>query len=303
MASIRAFMFHDIRNLCDTKYPKRYSLKSFLTKKQFEFQIDKIRNKYQIISSLDIKKIDIKNDTKDYAILTFDDGLKDHYYVYKYLSKLNLSGTFLVPKNPISDFKVMNTHKIQFILASTDEKIITNEILNLFDDKETIWNEYSQTKWKNNWWSKEMIFVTNFLRRHHDNKINNYQLTEYLFSKYVTKDQVSFSQDLYLNLDNVEEMSNKNMVIGGHGDISENLLLIKDFKKEINESKKFISKFSDRLVFSYPNGGFNTEIKNYMNRVNFELSFTINPMTITELDEIDFLEFPRYDSPQKIELP
>ena len=56
----------------------------------------------------------------------------------------------------------MNTHKIQFILASADEKIIKDEILSLFDNKEEIWKEYSVTKWKNNWWSKEMIFITNF---------------------------------------------------------------------------------------------------------------------------------------------
>lgn len=81
MGSIRAFMFHDIRDLEDTKYPERYKLKSFLRRNQFEFQISKIMSKYQIISSLDIKKIDLNNNI-DYAVLTFDDGLRDHYYVY-----------------------------------------------------------------------------------------------------------------------------------------------------------------------------------------------------------------------------
>ena len=42
MGSIRAFMFHDIRDLEDTKYPERYKLKSFLRRNQFEFQISKI---------------------------------------------------------------------------------------------------------------------------------------------------------------------------------------------------------------------------------------------------------------------
>jgi peptidoglycan/xylan/chitin deacetylase (PgdA/CDA1 family) len=296
-------MFRDIRNLENTNYPNRYNLKSFLNEEQFRFQVDKIRNRYKIISSLDVKNIDIKNDSNDYAILTFDDGLSDHYNVYKHLKSLKLSGTFLVPKMPVIKNKVMNTHKIQFILASADEKIIKDEILSLFDNKEEIWKEYSVTKWKNNWWSKEMIFITNFLRRYKDDKVNNYQLTTHLFETFVSKDEFGFSKDLYLNLENIEEMSNNGMVIGGHGDISENLLLINDYKSDINESKKFISNYSNDFVFSYPNGGYNDDIKDHMSDINCLISYTIKPNTITELDDIDYLEFPRYDSPQKIELP
>jgi hypothetical protein len=296
-------MFHDIRNLENTRYPERYNLKSFLNEEQFKFQVDKIRNKYKIVSSLDIKNIDIKNDNNNYAVLTFDDGLSDHYNVYKHLRSLKLSGTFLVPKMPVVENKVMNTHKIQFILASTNETTIKDEILNLFDNKDEIWEEYSATKWKKNWWSKEMIFITNFLRRYKDDKIDNYQLTNYLFDKFVTKDEFNFSKDFYLNEKDIEEMSNNGMIIGGHGNISENLLLIDNYKLDIDESKKFISNYSNEFVFSYPNGGYNEDIKNYMNDIKCSLSYTIKPFTITELDDLDYLEFPRYDSPQKIELP
>lgn len=303
MSTIRAFMFHDIRNLEDTNYPKRYNLKSFLNEEQFKYQVNLIKNKYKIISSLDVKNIDIHNDDNDYAVLTFDDGLSDHFKVYKYLRSLKITGTFLIPKMPIIENKVMNTHKIQFILASTDEKIIKDEILGLFDNKEKIWKDYSTTKWKNNWWSEEMIFITNFLRRYNDNNLNHTQLTDYLFDKFVTKDELNFSKDLYLNEKNIEEMSNNGMIIGGHGDVSENLLLIDDYKTDINESKKFISKYSNEFIFSYPNGGYNDIIKTHMNSINCSISYSINPYTITDLDEIDYLEFPRYDSPQKIGLP
>ena len=303
MGTIRAFMFHDIRNLENTNYPKRYNLKSFLNEEQFKYQVNLIKDKYKIISSLDVKNVDIRNDDNDYAVLTFDDGLSDHFKVYKYLRSLKITGTFLIPKMPIIENKVINTHKIQFILASTDEKIIKDEILGLFDNKEKIWKDYSTTKWKNNWWSEEMIFITNFLRRYNDNHINNTQLTDYLFDKFVTKDELNFSKDLYLNEKNIEEMSNNGMIIGGHGDVSENLLLIDDYKTDINESKKFISKYSNEFIFSYPNGGYNDIIKTHMKSINCSISYSINPYTITDLDDIDYLEFPRYDSPQKIGLP
>ena len=119
----------------------------------------------------------------------------------------------------------------------------------------------------------------------------------------MTKDELNFSKDLYLNEKNIEEMSNNGMIIGGHGNVSENLLLIDDYKTDINESKKFISKYSNEFVFSYPNGGYNDNIKTHMNSINCPISYSINPYTITDLDDVDCLEFPRYDSPQKIGLP
>lgn len=302
MGSIRAFMFHDIRDLEDTKYPERYKLKSFLRRNQFEFQISKIMSKYQIISSLDIKKIDLNNNI-DYAVLTFDDGLRDHYYVYNYLKSLNISGTFFIPRKPIIENIVMDTHKIQFLLSVTNENDLTNEILNLFSEKTEIWEKYSKTKWKNNWWTKEMIFITNFLRNHEGNNVNRYELINFLFEKYVTKNHTQISKDLYLTESQINEMSINGMVIGGHGDFSENLLLVKSYKSEIDNSYEFVSKYSDTFVFSYPNGGFNDEIKSYLEYKNCFSSYTIKPLTITDLDVIDYMEFPRYDSPQIIELP
>lgn len=291
-------MFHDVRNLKDTNHPKRYNLKSFLSEDQFKFQINEIKNKYKIISSLDIKNVD-RNTDNNYAVLTFDDGLLDHYRVFKHLKTLKLSGTFFIPKMPIVEKRVINTHKIQFILASVDEKFIVDEILRLFDDRDKIWEEYSISRVKNNWWSKEMTFVTNFLRRHRDNN----ELTDYFFKKFVTNDEPKFSTDLYLSKTHIEEMSNYGMVIGGHGDISENLLLIEDYKYDIDESKKFISDYSNEFLFSYPNGGYNEDIKNYMKEVDCTLAYTTTPTTVTELDNIEYLEFPRYDSPQTIKLP
>lgn len=295
-------MFHDIRNIKDTKYPNRYNLRSFLNKEQFEHQINIILGKYKIISSIDVLNIDIKNDNNHYAVLTFDDGLSDHYWVYEYLKSRNISGTFLLPRSPILYHKVMNTHKIQFILASADEKTIVCDILSNFRDTDNIWEKYSATNWKNNWWSKEMIFITNFLRKHKTKSFDNYEYTNHLFNKYVTKDETQFAMDFYLNTQQIEEMVNNNMIVGGHGNISENLLLIDDVDSDVGKSYDFIKKYTDDFIFSYPNGGFNEDIKSTMKKYNCLLAYTTMQFTITDLDEVDYLEFPRYDAPQKISI-
>jgi len=300
-STIRSFMFHDVRDLDDTDYPNRYNLKSFLRKNQFEYQIDFIMNNYKVIRSDDVKNIDF-NDGVDYAILTFDDGLKDHYYVYNYLKSKNISGTFLVPSLPILDHKMIPTHKIQFILSVVNEKSLSDEILSCFDNVNDVWDKYSETKWKNNWWTKEMIFITNILRYHKTETFDNYKYIDYLFGKYVSPNEAEFSKDIYLEESHLEEMSNNNMIVGGHGNTSENLLLVDDISYDINRSFDLVKKYSDKYIFSYPNGGFSGDIKDALIKCNCELSFTVKPMTITNLDTVDYLEFPRYDAPQKLPL-
>ena len=302
MSTIRAFMFHDVRESNETEFPSRYNLKSFLNKDQFTHQLNYINNNYKIISSLDVPLVDLNFGSRDYAVLTFDDGLSDHYHVHQQLNKLNVSGTFLVPTAPILEQKMIHSHKIQFILAAVDEKILTRHILKNFSNANELWLRYTYTEWVDNWWSDEMIFVTNFLRKHNDNGFNNYEYTDYLFKKYVSEDMDSFSSDFYLNLNQLEEMSNNNMVIGGHGDSSDNLLLVDDVVKDIDRSAWFVNHFSDDFVFSYPNGGFNDTVKDVLKINKCMISYTITPKTITNLDVVDYLEFPRYDSPQKIPL-
>jgi len=302
MSTIRAFMFHDVRDLNETKFPARYNLKSFLDKKEFNHQINYINKKYKIISSLDVPNINLQDGNVDYAVLTFDDGLVDHFYVYQELKKLNVSGTFLIPTAPVVEQKMIHSHTIQFILAARDEKLLTKEILSSFEDASDLWMKYSHTNWIDNWWSKEMIFVTNFLRRHKSKTFDNYQYAEHLFQKYVSKDIHSFANDFYLNPNQIEEMSYNNMVIGGHGNSSDNLLLVEDIEADIDKSHWFVGHFSDDFVFSYPNGGFSEEIKNTLKKYKCSLSYTVVPQTLTSLDTIDPLEFPRYDSPQRIPL-
>jgi peptidoglycan/xylan/chitin deacetylase (PgdA/CDA1 family) len=298
-------MFHDVMDPDNTDFPGRNELKSFLTMKEFEYQIEHIINNYTIIRSDEVFNIDMESD-EDYAILTFDDGLKDHYYVAKYLYSKGISATFLVPRSPIVDHKLIHTHKIQFIQSSVGEVKLSNEILDNFNGKlrEELWETYSVTKWKDNWWSKEMIFNANFLRRYQSVDFNNYDYTNMLLKKYAISDEESFAKRFYLTTTHLENIVEMGHIIGGHGDSSENLLLLeKDImSKDIESSINFIKVYTDKIVFSYPNGGFNEDIVDVLINKGCQLSFTIKPMTITNLDSVDYLEFPRYDGPQKLQL-
>jgi hypothetical protein len=206
---------------------------------------------------------------------------------------------------------MIHSHKIQFLLASVNEKKLTNEILNLFDGENNepfsmrnfIWYSYSETKWKDNWWSKEMIFITNFLRKFNFSEFemefkNKYEYVDFLFKKYVKESENVLAKNLYLTEKEIINMS-KTMIIGGHGDTSINLLTERyNLKNEINNSCDFIKEFSKDVVFSYPNGGVDDTIINYLEKNGCKLAYTIEQKTLTDLDVIDYLKFPRYDGAQ-----
>ena len=112
-------MYHDVRDFSNTSFKSRMEMKSFLTISQFKYQLDHLVKNYTIISTKDLVNINYKKNT-DYAILTFDDGLIDHYEISSMLLDRGITGTFLIPTKPIRDRVVMNSHKIQFILSATD---------------------------------------------------------------------------------------------------------------------------------------------------------------------------------------
>ena len=140
---IKAFMYHDVRDFSNTSFKSRLEMKSFLTISQFKYQLDYLIKNFTIITTKDISNINNKED-KNYAILTFDDGLVDHYEVSSILLDKCITGTFLIPTTPVRDRIVMNSHKIQFILSISDEKLLVKKILKYLNtttvDKKRLWD-------------------------------------------------------------------------------------------------------------------------------------------------------------------
>jgi len=296
---IKAFMYHDIRDFSNTSFKSRMEMKSFLTISQFKYQLDYLIKKYTIISTKDLTNINYKND-KDYAILTFDDGLMDHYEISSILLDRGITGTFLIPVRPVRDRVVMNSHKIQFILSVSDEKLLVKKIFKYLNrttlEEKRLWDKFSVSKWKNNWWSIEMVFITNLLRNHENGK----EITNKLFKELVTNDEKGFCEDFYLKESQVKDMVNHGMEVGGHGYLSESLTSLnqeEDISKCLNYVKKF---YNDDLIFSYPNGSYNKETLELMKKYRCKFSYTTVQNTITK--NTNYLEIPRFDGPQTLPL-
>ena len=72
----------------------------------------------------------VKDIPTNSVLLTFDDGLKDHFqFVFPELKKHGISGVFFPPSLPIEENIVLDVHKIHFILESvSDPSKIIKEI-------------------------------------------------------------------------------------------------------------------------------------------------------------------------------
>lgn len=301
--SVTSFMYHDIRDNLDPRFRKRYELKPFLTTKQFVNQLNYIRNNYKIISTHELFEVNINND--DYAILTFDDGLVDHYNIVNILNKYNIKASFFVPVGIIVENIVMKTIKIQFILSVVDESIIIKEIFNHFENKSRveIWNKFSQSKFKNNWWSKEMIFITNFLRDFSDIDLTSY-ISNKLFNEYVSNNEKEFSKSFFLNHKQINSMIKQGMEIGGHGYYSDNLSNF-NFEQQKSDIEKTLNYISDlnqdnEIIFSYPNGGFNHDTIEILKNNNCKIAYTTESTFVNDLSKINFLKFPRISAPENL---
>ena len=76
-------------------------------------QIKYIKQNYTIIDPIDL--LDITNFNKNYAILTFDDGLLDHYNISSILLGNKTTGTFLIPsEDVIIDPELPTVRKVLF---------------------------------------------------------------------------------------------------------------------------------------------------------------------------------------------
>ena len=288
-------MYHDIRDHNNTKYLKRYKLKSFITVKEFKNQLEYLTEEFNIISSSEIPNI--KNNNSKHAILTFDDGLLDHYYAADVLNDMGLPGTFLIPTQAVRDRVIMRSHKIQFLLASVDERELVKRILKLTPSdisNKYLWEKYSVSQWENNWWTPEMVFVTNFLRYK-----DKWDITNSLFKTIVTKDEAGFCDDFYLSENEIHEMVLAGHEIGGHGFLSAPLTAIKDQENDIIQSLDYVEKFfKGDIIFSYPNGKYNKDTIEILTKYGCKYAYTNIKKDIN--NDTSMLELPRYDAPLDI---
>ena len=223
MLKITIVMYHYVRDLKYSRYPEIKGLDIELFKEQLQY----ILKHYKVIRMEELIEV-VRNQTKppnNSLLLTFDDAYRDHFeFVFPVLDEFGIQGSFFPPVKAIQEHQVLDVNKIHFILASVEDKkrIISDlhSMMDKFREKYSLEpNGYYDNKLSTEecrYDTREVVFIKRMLQRELPENLRNI-IVNFLFNKYVSKDESSFSRELYMNIDQLKCMRRKGMYIGSHG--------------------------------------------------------------------------------------
>ncbi|MBF0275605.1 MAG: polysaccharide deacetylase family protein [Nitrospinae bacterium] len=213
----------------------------FITKNNFEKQLDFLQENYPIISLEEYNHL--KNNKKQ-VIITFDDGYRDLYtYALPALQQRNIPATVFITTSIIDNMGDYFWWDILELLIFNNERKevmleeLGNYTLNSLEERRTVYDTVLK-KYKK-------------LESHEANKT-----IEKIFARYgKLKEEM---KELYLNREDIHEMLKNKISFGSHTREHTILSGIDDEQAiaEIGGSKKELEKIVQKEVnlFSYPNG-------------------------------------------------
>ena len=93
------------------------------SKSEFIYQIEKLKSSDFTICSLK-DYLDFYKNNKNVAIMSFDDGLRDHYQASKILNDYSSTASFYIPTNPYTKKNYLDVHKSHLIVGKLGSKAL-----------------------------------------------------------------------------------------------------------------------------------------------------------------------------------
>lgn len=268
MRHVTFVMYHYVRDLELTRYPRIKGLRV----SEFRQQLAYMQRFYHFVTLQDC--LDAFNGAtlpQNPAVLTFDDGLIDHYdAVFPILHQQGIQGWFFPPASPVLCGEVLDVHKIHFVLATADESELFRVVVRELDERRgelelpehaALFAELSQGS---RFDSPQVTFVKKILQRYLPQPHRS-QLVQQLFRRFVSVEEASFAAELYVSLDQLRCMINSGMYVGAHGfrhvwlDQSDRCTQIVEIEQSLAMLRQ-IGAPTANWVFSYPYGAFTPQV-------------------------------------------
>ncbi len=292
-------MYHYVRDLPNTEFPE---IKGMLTSK-FEEQILFLKKHFNFITVNEYaefvqgKKLLNPNS----IMLTFDDGLKDHYKnVFPILKKHNIKATFYPLTNPITKKIVQPVQKVHFLFAKIGDDKFREEYNMIL---KTDFNKHFDTYNVND---KEIPGVN---YRWDPPKVKNLKhmigiMPDELKNKILNKifplhfdDEKSFSEELYMNKEEIKEMSENGHEFGSHTRSHPILSHLSEGKQkeELFDSKRILEKILNKKInsLSYPYGKYNDATLKLVKETGYTNGIIVKPEDNSK--NTNLFEINRYD--------
>lgn len=283
-ADLHIVTYHYVRDLPRTAFPR---IKGMLLS-DFAKQVDQLRGAFEM-ATLD-SAVGFLNGTyqpsRDLCLLTFDDGLKEHFAeVTPLLRERGIQGIFHVITGCLEDRRVAPVHMNHFLMARLDFKTYKRSFFSELDEltgEETQMPVFDPAVVRNTYSLDtppiaEFKYFFNFIL---DSNLRDRVVTR-MFEAHIG-DSASFSDSLYLSWTDALQMQGAGMVIGGHTHEHRPLATLPEEQLE-NDTKLCRELLRARLAdqplwpFCYPYGrqnSFNNAAVRSIQREGFDCAFT-----------------------------
>lgn len=264
MLTIVTYTF--VRDLRQSRFPRARALDL----RDFRGQLEYLRRRHSVVNMEEVmyaaagSPADLPDDA---ALLTFDDGLSDHFAsVLPLLDDRGWQGSFFVPGRPVMEHKVLDVHKLHFVLAVLDDpQVLVDELSELLADyrgpyelkrADEYWLQFGKPAGPD---SAAIGFARRMLLHELPAPVRE-EMCDHFFRKYVTFDEAAFAGELYLSLDQLRMMQRLGMHVGAHGETHGRLDAIgpQEREREIRVSLELLSRVgadTDSWSIAYPHGG------------------------------------------------
>lgn len=298
-------MYHYIRDFSRTRYP---GIKG-LDVGGFRRQLDYLEQAYNIVRMEEVMAaligdVDLPPDA---ALLTFDDGYREHFdTAFPILHDRGLQGSFFPPVAPVRDGALLNVNRVHFILASAASVAslgaAVDDAVRAADDPDVGSVEAYRAEWAHSgrFDDAETIYVKRMLQTALPPAMREAVARE-LFDRFVGVDEATFAAEQYMNEDQARLMVDCGMFFGSHGrshfwldhvdqptrehEIKGSLAFLADIGMPVDEG----------WVMCYPFGGWDQQLVETLRQHRCTVGLTTR-VGVAQIGVDDPLTLPRFDT-------
>ncbi len=271
----------------------------------FREHLDMLTKKYQILSLEDVfaffKGESVISDGRYGLLITFDDGLSDHYTGAKILYEYGIKGTFFIPTTILEDGLPANPNIIHYTLAEfgiAKFLEVMEQALSDLDIENSV-RKITFDKNRDNSWETiaEIKTVFKYALGYNESRA----VLLYIYKNLFGKRHKNAMNIIHLDKSQISEMISMGHSIGSHTrshiSVAATELSKNDFEKEIVDPKFYLEETFNTPVkaFSYPFGGKSDCLSSAAllkkTRI-YDMAFTVEPVINTQ--ETSVFEVGRY---------
>jgi len=300
---MRVIMYHYVKE-DDNTPPFGYY---HLYRADFQRQLDHFQESYHVLDRetfLDTIRGE-RDPRQEDIVLTFDDGLKDHYRtVLQELIDRNIWGLFYVPAGPYLDNKVLDVHRIHSLLGACGGSAVLESLKGILD--ETMISPERREEFS------EVVYVDqdNTAALERTKRLLNYYVDESVRAEVLdTLERELLGScldpaDVYMTRTELKDLFESGMHVGSHTTSHPVMsTLSRDTqKREISRSFELLSDILGSLPirsYCHPYGGahsYTSDTLDLLREANCSFGFDVDsrPVTSTDLTE-EIYCLPRYD--------